>query len=157
MTTPFGRVLAVSVVGLVAVLAAGCGGAVEENDQVVSDAQSTSAGLASPDPQGGGGAGTAGDDDRDDDANDPDARRMGSRHCNDHDRDGHRHHRHHKFKVLDAMDGKRDGHITIADLPAGLPDRLITRLHEIDTDGDGEVTWNEVAAWRRAHDDDDRR
>ena len=145
MTTPLVRVLAISVVGLLAA----CGGAVEENDQVVSDAQSTSAGLASPDPQGGGG------DDRDDDANDPEARHRGSRHCKDHDHEGHHHHRHHRFKVLDAMDGKRDGHITIANLPAGLPDRLITRLHEIDADGDGDVTWNEVAAWRRAHDDDD--
>ncbi|MDB4938931.1 MAG: hypothetical protein JWP87_5903, partial [Labilithrix sp.] len=66
--------------------------------------------------------------------------------CKDHDNDGHHKHHHHKFKVLDRMDGAKDKVITIASLPPGLPDRLIAKLHEIDTDGDGLVTRAEVKA-----------
>ena len=41
--------------------------------------------------------------------------------------------------------------ITIASLPATLPARLIARLHEIDSNGDGIVTKAEAKAWEHAH------
>ena len=71
--------------------------------------------------------------------------------CNEDENEKHHHHRHHRFHVLDGLDGAQDHQITIASLPAGLPPRLIARLHEIDTNGDGVVTKAEAKAWSRAH------
>jgi hypothetical protein len=109
----------------------GCSSHDDDDDIEVSDAPTTtSSALVSPDP-----------------SDDPGAKGT----CSEHDHEGHHHHRNHKFKVLDRADGAKDHVITIASLPSDLPDRLITRLHEIDTDGDGAVTKHEVHAWRHAH------
>ena len=62
------------------------------------------------------------------------------------DRDGHRKHTRKLFKLLDRLDGDKDGRIVIASLPAKAPPRLIAKLHEIDADGDGAVTKEEARA-----------
>jgi len=175
MTIRVLRLAALSVVGLAALSLAACGGQTADPDAnlKVSDADTTSAALASPDPAAGAAADTSDseDDDGDNDGehgdNDSDHqdgdrgakgakgdhRKAGKDHCNDREHDQHKHHRRHKFKVLDRVDGTKDGIITIASLPAALPDRLIARLHKIDTDGNGLVTKDEVKAWKQAHGD----
>jgi hypothetical protein len=152
MPTNVLRLAALSLAGLAALTLAACGGEVTDPDAnlQISDADTTSAALGSPDP------GNTGEDaDDDDDSNDPDGKgdhhKGGKARCNDRDHDQHHHHRHHKFKVLDRIDGTKDHVITIASLPAALPDRLIARLHAIDTDGDGLVTKPEAKAWSHAH------
>ena len=157
------RVAGLSVAGFMAFSLAACGGAVAEPDAnlQISDADTTSAALASPDP-GNTGEDADNDDDNDNDEGEGDRDGKGDHHkgdhhkggkhrCNDRDHDQHHHHRHHKFKVLDRIDGTKDHVITIALLPAALPDRLIARLHAIDTDGDGLVTKAEAKAWKHAH------
>jgi hypothetical protein len=128
-----------TVVGVVALALSGCGGESTNDDdelQVDDSTANTSQAVSSPAPSG---AGATGGDDSDDPKSD----------CNDHDHEKHRHHRHHFFKVLDRIDGTKDHQITIASLPASLPARLIARLHEIDTNGDGVVTKDEVKAWEK--------
>jgi hypothetical protein len=96
-------------------------------------------GPPGPPPGPSPGGACPGDDDHDD----------GSM-CHDGDghHRGHHDHRHHLFKVLDSLDGKRDGVVTLAALPADLPDALVTALHALDTNGDGLVTRDEVKAAR---------
>ncbi len=156
MSIPTLRLAALSFAGLAALSLAACGGEAADPDAnlQVSDADTTSAALASPDPgaPATGGDTSDGEDDDDQQAdNDGDHHKGGKDHCNDHDHEQHKHHRHHKFKVLDRIDGTKDHVITIATLPAALPDRLIARLHKIDTNSDGLVTKDEVKAWKRAH------
>jgi hypothetical protein len=127
------------VVGVAAVLLAGCGGQVAEDGELdVADGETSSA-ISSPDP----GAAAAGDTGDGDDADEPT-----DKDCNDRDHEKHHKHHHHKFKVLDRLDGTKDRVITIASLPAGLPDRLIAKLHKLDANGDGLVTRAEVKAHR---------
>lgn len=164
------RLAALSFAGLAALSLAACGGATADPDAnlQVSDADTTSAALASPDPAGAGATGGEASDGEDDDGEHQDGEhddgdhedsdgakgdhhKGGKDHCNDREHDQHKHHRHHKFKVLDRIDGTKDHVITIASLPAALPDRLIARLHAIDTDGNGLVTKDEAKAWKRAH------
>ena len=174
------RLVALSLAGLAALSLAACGGATADPDAnlQVSDADTTSAALASPDPGAAGAAGGETSDGEDDDGEHQDGEHQDGDHqdgdhedgdhedgdgakgnhhkggkdrCNDRDHDKHAHHRHHKFKVLDRIDGTKDHVITIASLPAALPARLIARLHAIDTDGNGLVTKDEVKAWRHAH------
>ncbi|HEY8078895.1 MAG TPA: hypothetical protein VIF62_32410, partial [Labilithrix sp.] len=102
----------------------------------VNDVASSQGALASSDTTGDG-ADANGD--------------VGDHDCQDGDKDGHAHHHRHKFAVLDALDGVKDKQITIASLPAGLPDHLIAKLHAIDANGDGIVTKPEVKAFRQAH------
>ena len=124
--------LACSVLGIAALSLGGCAGhdseEVDDGLEVTDATGTTASALATPDPS-------------------TDAKSE----CNEHDRDGHHHHRKHKFKVLDRLDGVKDHQITIAALPAGLPERLIARLHEMDADGNGAVTKDEARAWRHAH------
>jgi hypothetical protein len=115
--------------------AAGCGGASGNQDLEVNDTGSTGAALQGPSDDTTGNSGSD----------------VGDKDCKDGDHDGHARHHRHKFSVLDAMDGVKDGQITIANLPPGLPQRLIDKLHQIDTDGDGIVTKAEVKAFRKAH------
>ena len=158
------RLAVLSFAGLAALSLAACGGETADPDAnlQISDADTTSAALASPDPAAAGAGATSGetndgeDDDDDGDHQDRDGakgdhHKGGKDHCNDREHDQHKHHRHHKFKVLDRIDGTKDHVITIASLPAALPDRLIARLHTIDTDGNGLVTKDEVKAWRHTH------
>lgn len=129
----------VSLTGLAiaALVVGGCGGKIETNDDlVISDSQGS---LSGPE--------TAGDEDDGDTAD---------RDCRDGDHEGHKHHRKHWFKVLDRLDGAKDGAITIASLPSGLPDRLIAKLHRIDKNGDGVVTRKEVKHARKHRGDRDR-
>jgi hypothetical protein len=129
----FGLALAAFAIG-------GCGGKAASNDDlVVSDNQA----LASPAPSSSTGGGAGGGDSADDDSAD-----RGDDGCRDDDHDGHKNHHHHWFKVLDALDGTKDGKITIASLPAGTPDRLLARLHKLDTNNDGVVTRDEVKGHR---------
>ena len=165
------RVVALSVAGFGALSLGGCGGevAAPEADLQVSDTDTTSAALASPDPSAGTGGTSEADDDGDDDGDHRggpggkgdhkkgdhkkgDHEKGDKGDCNDRDHGGHAHHRHHKFKVLDGIDGATDGVVTIASLPPALPARLIARLHKIDADGNGLVTKDEVKAWIHAHD-----
>ena len=121
----------------------GCGGKTEsvDGDIVVSDDSALSG------PEGPASSSEADDEERGDDG------------CKDGDHDGHKHHRHHWFKVLDRLDGQKDKAITIANLPAGMPEGLLKKLHRIDRNGDGVVTKKEAKkAWHhkhRDHDDDD--
>ena len=110
----------------------GCTGEVaEDGDHDVTEVDSTSAALSSsPQPA----TGEAGDQESAD------------KECDSKDGDHHKHRRH-KFKALDRLDGAEDGAITLASLPAGLPDRLSAKLHKIDTDQDGIVTKAEAKAW----------
>ena len=128
-----------AVIGVAAVVLAACGGHVAADGELaVSDNDTTSSAISSPDP---GETGDGNDGDDADEKTDED--------CNDRDREKHDHHHHHKFKVLDRMDGARDKVITIASLPAGLPERLFAKLHKLDTNGDGLVTRDEVKAHKR--------
>lgn len=164
------RLAVLASAGLAALSLAACGGATADPDAnlQVSDADTTSAALASPDPGAAAATGGETSDGEDDDGEHQDGDRQDGDHedgdgakgdhhkggkdrCNDRDHDKHAHHRHHKFKVLDRIDGTKDHVITIASLPAALPARLIARLHAIDTDGNGLVTKDEVKAWRHAH------
>jgi hypothetical protein len=161
------RLAALSLVGLAALSVAACAGQVDPNaDLLVSDADTSSSALASPDPGAAGAPGAPGaSDGEDDDGDHDDGDHHGGKggkgdhpkgpkdHCNGQEHGEHAHHRHHKFKVLDGIDGTKDHVITIAALPAALPPRLIARLHAIDTDGDGLVTKDEVKAWKQAHGD----
>jgi hypothetical protein len=126
----------------------GCAGQIEEDDDhEITDLDSTTEGLT-PDPAGG---------DQDDQTSDghADPSEHGDKACDDRDGDHRKHHnhRHHKFKVLDRLDGTHDNAITIASLPAGLPDRLLAKLAKIDKDDDGIVTKAEAKAWmhRKKH------
>jgi hypothetical protein len=98
---------------------------------------------------------TAGHQDgpNDDHADRDDDREHGDDHekCNGNADEKHHQHRHHRFHVLDGLDGTKDRRITIASLPAGLPQRLLARLGEIDSNGDGVVTKDEAKAWSAAH------
>ncbi len=146
--------------GLVAALStalAACGGqaASEDDGTQVNDAK-TSEALSSPQPASPSGATDATGDAADEDherADKDDDHDRGDDHeqCNEDEVGEHHHHRHHRFHVLDALDGTRDHQITIASLPATLPARLIARLHEIDTNGDGIVTKDEAKAWEHAN------
>ena len=167
----FHTLVAFSGVGLLALSVAACGGQTTTGDDgtEVNDAQIGQA-VSSPDPSGpsagASSAGATGDDgpgdgemdgDKDgqkgDHADKDDDRDRGDDHgeCNEDENEKHHHHRHHRFHVLDGLDGTRDHQITIASLPAALPPRLIARLHEIDTNGDGIVTKDEAKAWSHAH------
>ena len=56
--------------------------------------------------------------------------------CNEHERDGHKHHRKHEFKILDRLDGAKD-HVTVI---ASLPPRAHLRRKDHKKDhgkGDG--------------------
>jgi hypothetical protein len=132
---------------------AACGGKVDaaDNELDVADDDSTSAAISSPDPGATAGGDTSEADDGDDDgdrngAGDDDADEHTDKDCKDGDSGNHHHHHHHKFKLLDRLDGAKDKVITIASLPAGLPERLIAKLHKLDKDGDGLVTRAEVKA-----------
>lgn len=81
----------------------------------------------------------------------PDGNKADKGECRDDDHGGHKHHHKHKFKVLDRLDGAKDHTIVIAALPAGLPDRLIAKLHKIDADGDGAVSKDELKAALKRH------
>ena len=164
----FQSLVAFSAVGLLALSVAACGGQAATGDDgtEVNDA-TTSQAVSSPDPSGAGAAApsTGGGDDSDGDKEGPDDDHQGDRadkdddrdrgddhgECNEDENEKHHHHRHHRFHVLDGLDGTRDHQITIASLPAALPPRLIARLHEIDTNGDGIVTKDEAKAWSHAH------
>jgi len=131
-----------------AVVLASCGGKVEsQDDPVINDTQG---GLAAPDPSGGGGGDSNAGDDDDSKADEG---------CKDGDRDGHKHHHKHWFRHLDKLDGTQDKQITIANLPDGLPDGLIKRLHQLDANNDGVVTKKEARhqwkAWAHRHHDHD--
>jgi hypothetical protein len=142
------RHFACACVGAIALSLGACGGATAEDTTEVNDS-SLSQAATSATPPAPGAAGDNGERaDRDDDRD----RGDDSGECNDHDGEGHHHHRHHRFHVLDRLDGKQDDQITIASLPPSLPPRLIARLHEIDTNGDGIVTKAEAKAWAKAHD-----
>lgn len=164
----FASLASLSSLGVFAALVvAGCGGqaATEDDGTEVNDARTRQA-ISSPQPSDTSDTSTppgpsAGDDGaRDDGAGDDheradkdDDRDRGDDHadCNEDETEKHHHHRHHRFHVLDTLDGTRDRQITIASLPASLPARLIARLHEIDTNGDGIVTKDEAKAWEHAH------
>jgi hypothetical protein len=125
----------------------GCAGQVEDDDDhEVTDLESSSEALT-PDPSGGGDQVDQTNDGDGDKAGDPSER--GDKECDHRDGDHrkHRNHRHHKFKVLDRLDGTHDNAITIASLPADLPDRLMAKLAKIDKDHDGIVTKAEAKAW----------
>ena len=125
---------AFSVVGLLALAAAGCSGEADNTDETeINDAKTASA-LSSPDPNPTDDQADRADHDDDDDHGDDKSD------CKDDgDHAKHHHHRHHRFEVLDKLDGTHDREIAIASLPSALPPRLIARLHEIDTNGDGVV------------------
>jgi len=155
-------VVSISSLGLVAALLtalAGCGGqaASEDDGTQVNDAAETktSEAISSPQPASPSGGGSAGDpaDDDHERADKDDDHDRGDDHeqCNEDEVGEHHHHRHHRFHVLDLLDGTHDRQITIALLPASLPARLIARLHQIDTNGDGIVTKAEAKAWEHAH------
>ena len=131
----FVRFAAVTIAALGAASLGGCGGAVAQDDAALEIDDSHQALTAGPDP------GAPGDDADDGEKSD----------CNEHDRGGHKNHHKHKFKVLDALDGAKDHVIVIASLPAGLPDRLIAKLHTIDSNGDGSVTKDELKASLKRH------
>ena len=135
------RVVGLGVVGVAALVLAACGApASDEHELDVDDTDATSSALGSPDPGDGGEIGHAGDTD-DQDGDEPT-----DRDCTDREREKHHGHHHHKFKVLDRLDGAKDKIITIASLPPGLSERLIAKLHELDSDRDGLVTRAEVKA-----------
>jgi hypothetical protein len=150
------KLIVFSVLGALASSVGGCAGHTDtevDDGTEVSDAKMTSSAISSPDPAApSGGSGTSGepgeraDHDDDHDHGDDHGECKG-----DGDHEKHHHHRHHRFHVLDALDGTKDNQITIASLPAGLPPRLIARLHEIDANGDGIVTKDEAKAWFKAH------
>jgi hypothetical protein len=123
----------VAALSLAAFSLAGCAGhadnELDDDDLEIAETDSTSDALTSPDPTAGG------DDDR--------GEKSACRDGDDHKR---KHHLRHKFKVLDRLDGARDKQITIASLPEGLSDRLIAKLHSLDTDSDGDVTRDELKA-----------
>lgn len=128
----------------------GCAGSVQapaDDGAVIDETDSTSAALSAVDPSN---PSTEPGDDTGDDETKADPR------CDDKDAANHKNHRKHKFKNLDALDGTKDHQITIASLPAGLPDKLIAKLHKLDVDGDGIVTKAEAKAWfkKRHHDHD---
>jgi hypothetical protein len=115
------------------ILVAGCGGQAEEDeDLVIDDTDSALSGVETSDATDG----------PDDDGPADDG-------CRDGDRDGHKNHHRHWFKLLDLLDGTKDKGITIAALPEGLPDRLIAKLHRIDKNDDGIVTKKEAKRWLR--------
>lgn len=128
--------------GVALTLAVGCGGATGNDDLEVNDVGSSNAALQGP------------SDSTDTTGNE--GSEVGDKDCKDGDHDGHGHHHRHKFKVLDALDGVVDHQITIANLPADLPQHLIDKLHKIDANGDGIVTKDEVKAFRKAHKHGDR-
>jgi hypothetical protein len=130
-----------------AIVFVGCAGHSGNDDLEVNDVGATQDALATPGPSTS--------DDTTGDGEQEDGAEVGDKDCRHGDKDGHAHHHRHKFSVLDALDGTVDHQITIADLPPGLPDHLIAKLHKIDTDGDGIVTKAEVKAFkkqRRHHD-----
>lgn len=143
----FTRFAALSIAALAAVNLGGCAGEIDEDDSAleIDDTESTDSALsAGP---------NAGDDSDSDDAKtgEPDGNKADKGECNDGDRGGHKHHHKHKFKILDALDGAKDHTIVIAALPPGLPDRLIAKLHEIDTNDDGSVSKDELKAALKRH------
>jgi len=134
-----------SVVAAFALVLAGCAGQVDDDDATdleISDTTSTSAALASPDldDEDGDTTGYEGDGERGE---------VGDKDCNDRDHAGHKRHHRHKFKMLDRIDGNKDGNITLAALPAGLPERLLAKLARLDADHDGIVTKAEVKTFRK--------
>lgn len=138
--------VAVTAFALVTLGLAGCAGQVADDDAAdleISDTTSTSAALSSPEQQG--------DDDGDTTGYEGDGERgeVGDKDCSDRDHDGHKRHHRHKFKMLDRIDGDKDGNITLAALPAGLPERLLAKLARLDADHDGIVTKAEVKAFRK--------
>ena len=128
-------------VAAVATALVGCSGASGNEDLQVNDVGQAQGALAAPAPSGGDTTGDGAD------ANGE----VGDHDCQEGDKDGHDRHHRHKFSALDALDGVKDHQITIANLPPGLPDRLLAKLHAIDTNGDGIVTKAEVKAFRKAH------
>lgn len=142
------RVRLVSV-GVLLTLAVGCAGASTANDDLeIDDLGSSESSLASPDPTGND---TTGEDGAETGGE------VGDEDCNDGDHRGHGKHHRHKFSALDKLDGTRDRNITIASLPAGLPERIFAKLAKIDADHDGIVTKAEVKAFRKARKHGDKR
>jgi hypothetical protein len=131
-----------------AIALGGCAGKVADEHQIT-EVDSSGAALTSPapaDPAGGGSTTGEGEDGEADD--DGQQGGHGDHECDGEERGHGKHHGHrrHKFKALDALDGNDDGAITIASLPADLPERLLAKLHSIDADGDGVVTKVEAKA-----------
>lgn len=130
-----------------AIVFVGCAGHSGNDDLEVNDLGSTRDALATPAAP----SPTTTGDDTTGDGEHEDGSEVGDKDCRHGDKDGHGHHHRHKFSVLDALDGTVDHQITIANLPPGLPDRLLAKLHTIDADGDGIVTKTEVKAFRKQH------